>query len=158
MWRLLQIVASYGYVVTNLQNCVPECDLKSYADDQYSMIDFVAKNGDKYPVLKNANTSNVGLMGHSYGGMTNVFNAQRQDSRIKAAFHLHPCPCEALESFDHGACGDMHVDIPVAYATGSLDNVCSQVGVLDYHTHTKTSKPKFFMVRGICQITMLCAA
>jgi hypothetical protein len=31
---LMSIVASYGYLVTNLQNCVPECNLKSYADDQ----------------------------------------------------------------------------------------------------------------------------
>jgi hypothetical protein len=108
------------------------------------MIDFVEKNAKKYPVLAMANTSNVGLLGHSYGGMTTVYNSHsRSDSRIKAAFNLHPCPCTALESFDKNACNDMNIDIPVAYATGSLDNVCSQLDVLNYFTKTK-QKQKFF--------------
>jgi hypothetical protein len=108
------------------------------------MIDFVEKNAKKYPVLAMANTSNVGLLGHSYGGMTTVYNSHaRKDSRIKAAFNLHPCPCTVLESFDKSACNDMNIDIPVAYATGSLDNVCSQIDVLNYFTKTK-QKQKFF--------------
>ena len=105
--NLMQDVASYGFVVSNVQNCEPACDLGDFAADQLHMID-VAASATGASLLAKANTNRSGLLGHSFGGIATVINTNRvgNASDVKAAFHLHPCPCETIRVGAH-ECKDM---------------------------------------------------
>ena len=145
---LMRDIAAYGFVVSNMKTCAgePVCSLATFTEDQLYMLDFaeaMRKQGDL--LFSMANTTNVGLAGHSYGGMATATNTRKNDPRVRAAWHLNPCPCSAIVEGggDKNACKAAAIGVPVVYSTSSGDNVCDQVQVYD-HFHCAKAKTKFF--------------
>eukprot|EP00937_MAST-01D_sp_MAST-1D-sp2_P007109 g7109.t1 len=145
---LMRDLAAYGFVVSNMKTCAgePVCSLATFTRDQLYMLDFAQQQhaaGDA--IFGMANVTNMGLAGHSYGGMATAANVRRNDPRVKAAWHLNPCPCSAIAEagIDKDACKAAKVGVPVGYSTSSGDTVCDQLQVYD-HFHCAQADTKYF--------------
>jgi dienelactone hydrolase len=83
-----------------------------------------------------ADTSKVGVAGHSWGAIATLVSALANKKEVKAAFSLHPCPCATSGSV-HGLCGNLDFKVPIAYITGTADSVCSPSQVESYYSRSK---------------------
>ena len=124
-------LAAYGFVVVAPLGCMPYCEPNhQWAADQLRVISLV-NSSTADPAYRKANTSNVGIMGHSMGGIATVTNTRTTDPRVRAAFALHPCP-KAKAGV---------VRIPAAFVTGSKDTTCSQHEVFEYYAAASNTTP-----------------
>jgi dienelactone hydrolase len=126
--------------------CATTCDVDLFATDQLHVIDAVKHSSNS--ILKMADTSKVGVAGHSWGAIATLVSALANRKEVKAAFSLHPCPCATSASI-HGLCGNLDFYIPVAYITGTADSVCSPSQVESYYTRSKGSNKAIANIKGI---------
>ena len=137
--NVLTNIASHGYVVVAIDVCATTCDIQAYAHDHLQVIDSVRSGTN--PLFKLANTTSVGIAGHSYGADSTLFGLKAKRSEVAAAWSFNPCPAfpffPALE-------GPINSAAPVAVTTGTFDTVCNPYGVLDYYNRINAPSKFYF--------------
>jgi len=127
--NLLTQLAAAGYLVVAIDVCGTVCDLDAFAADQRHVIDVVRAGASSSPLWALANTSTVGLAGHSYGADASLVSGKVRRADVGAIWSMHPCPAPELGGkIDVGRAA-------IAVNTGTLDTVCNPYGVLDYYNH-----------------------
>ena len=107
--------------------CAEACEIDLYAIDQLHVIDAVRRGAN--PLFALADTSKVGLSGHSYGADASLYNAKKDRPEVAAIWSMHPC--DGVEF--PGILGPIKTNVPVALSTGTLDTVCIPFGVADFY-------------------------
>ena len=126
--------------------CAETCDVDMFATDRLHVID--AAKTSSNPLLRMADTSRLGVAGHSWGGIATIISALSNRPEVKAAFALHPCPCATSASV-HGLCKDLSFRIPIAYFTGSADTVCNPGQVEAYYDRSTGANKAIANLKGI---------
>jgi predicted dienelactone hydrolase len=132
---LLNLVASQGFIIMAPTTC-PSLECFQYVKDQLATIDAAKGHPDLHPALANADFTNVGVFGHSMGGMSTVLAAGSDGKgyNIKAAVPMHPC-------WELGLSG-ASVDVPILFTAGSADSVCEDGCA--YNLYNQVKKDKVF--------------
>ena len=103
---------------------------------QFAKFQTVVRGGAN-PLFKLANTSSVGIAGHSYGGDASLVSGLARRGDVGAIWSMNPCPSPLL-------LGTLDVGAPLAVNTGTLDTVCNPYGVLGYYNAAKASSKFYF--------------
>lgn len=137
--NLLTGIASHGYVVVALDVCATTCVLSEYARDHMHVIDAV--RGGSNPLFKLANTTHVGIAGHSYGADSTLLNLKKQREEVKAAWSFNPCQGVP------GLIGPIQGTAAVAVTTGTVDTVCNPYGVLSFYNMLQAPSKLYFSLQ-----------
>jgi hypothetical protein len=95
-----------------------------------------------------ADTTNVGLAGHSWGGIAAIIAAGQNRKEVKGVYSLHPCPCLQSGSMS-GLCGKVKTNVPIGYFTGTADSVCYPPSVYSYYQRTSAPNKVYASMNGI---------
>lgn len=111
---LLKLVASQGFIIMAPTTC-PALLCPGYYKDQLATITAAKSHPGLHPALANADLENVGVFGHSQGGMSTTTAAGVTGYNM-VAVPMHSC----MELGLTGA----KIDVPVMFTAGSADTVC----------------------------------
>jgi len=143
---LLARMASRGYVVVAIDVCGTVCDVAQYSADQRHVIDVVRGGGNS--LFKLANTTRVGLAGHSYGAEATLLSGIARRGDVGAMWSMNPCQTPALTG------KELRLDAPLALDTGTLDSVCDPYGVLAYYNQARAPSKFYFSLDGATHLEM----
>eukprot|EP00756_Hemistasia_phaeocysticola_P042168 Hpha_TRINITY_DN16955_c0_g10::TRINITY_DN16955_c0_g10_i1::g.53165::m.53165 len=122
---VLELVASYGFVVVAPDTCSDKACYSKFSADQVATISACKANTTLHPGLAHASFEKVGVFGHSMGGMSTLACAggsslgiNPADYGIAAAVSMHTCQDYLL---NRG--GD--VSVPILFTAGDVDRVCA---------------------------------
>jgi len=137
---LLNLVASQGFIIMAPTTCQSrECF--DFVKDQLATIAAAKAHPELHPALKSADFSQVGVFGHSMGGVSTISSAAASGYGIKAAASMHPCWQPAL----HG----VKVNVPILFTAGSADVICEDGCAYNQYKQVPNSNVKvFFDVAG----------
>lgn len=122
---VLELVASYGFVVVAPDTCSVKACYSMFSADQVATISACKANTSLHPGLAHATFENVGVFGHSMGGMSTLACAggsslgiEPADYGIAAAVSMHTCQDYLL---DRGG----NVSVPILFTAGDADKICA---------------------------------
>lgn len=119
--KLLQTVASYGFIIIAPESCPSKECFSGYSADQLAALAACASTPSLHPACAMVDGSTgTGVFGHSMGAMATVKSAERSAAsghNIKAAVPLHPCYDVWMAPAE--------VSVPIMFTTGSADTICS---------------------------------
>ena len=122
---VLELVASYGFVVVAPDTCSVKACYSQFSADQLATISACKANNTLHPGLAHASFEKVGVFGHSMGGMSTLacaggssLGVNPADYGIAAAVSMHTCQDYLL---DRGG----NVSVPILFTAGSADKICA---------------------------------
>jgi len=137
---LLETVAAQGFIVMAATTCPRTLCVMDYKD-QLATISAAKNHPELHPALKNADLTNVGVFGHSMGGMATINSAQASGYNIKAAVALHNC-------LQLGLTGS-GIKVPILFTAGSVDSICQDGCAYSIYNQVPAGQHKvFFDISG----------
>jgi len=144
---ILRIVASFGFIIMAAQTCpTPGKYCPQFYLDQLATIK-AAQQRTLHPALKSADFSNIGVFGHSMGGMATLASATSSQHGVKAAVSMHPCKF-VLEG--------PNIHVPIMLTAGSADTTCEDGCAWSQYQGARLLITCFLLPAACCLLPAAC--